>query len=85
MNMDNTELASLAGVEDPFQPPPKRGWWKRNWLWFVPSVLVLLAVLSLGGGAFQVSKWLEPAFPAMEAEHNPALVFISVAAGLAHR
>jgi hypothetical protein len=27
----------------------KRGWWSRNWLWFVPTML--LAVILLGGGA----------------------------------
>jgi NADH-quinone oxidoreductase subunit L len=45
--------------------------------------LVLLALLALGGGAFQVSRWLEPAFPRAELPENPALVFISVGAALA--
>jgi len=44
--------------------------------------LVLLAALSLGGGRFNVSRWLEPLFPAPEARHDEALVVISVAAGL---
>ncbi len=42
--------------------------------------LVVLALLSLGGGAFQVSKWLEPMFPRLELPHNPALVAISITA-----
>ncbi|HEX8985185.1 MAG TPA: NADH-quinone oxidoreductase subunit L [Bryobacteraceae bacterium] len=45
--------------------------------------LVVLALLSLGGGAFQVSAWLEPVFPKLELTHNPALVFISVGAAIA--
>jgi len=40
--------------------------------------LVILALLSLGGGALEVSKWLEPVFPKLELTHNPALVFASV-------
>jgi hypothetical protein len=35
--------------------PPRRGWLRRNWLWFVPSVLVLLAVLCAGVG---VGIWI---------------------------
>jgi NADH-quinone oxidoreductase subunit L len=45
--------------------------------------LGILAVLSLAGGYFNVPRWLEPLFPAAEAHHPQALVFISVAAGLA--
>ncbi|MGE5644190.1 MAG: NADH-quinone oxidoreductase subunit L [Acidobacteriota bacterium] len=45
--------------------------------------LVVLAVLSLGGGAFAVSTWLDPVFPKLELHHNPALVFVSIAAALA--
>jgi NADH-quinone oxidoreductase subunit L len=45
--------------------------------------LVVLALLSLGGGALQVSNWLEPVFPRAELAENPALVYISTGAGLA--
>jgi NADH-quinone oxidoreductase subunit L len=65
-------FGTYRGQEHPHESPP-----------VMTLPLVLLAVLSLAGGAFQVSKWLEPVFPAIEAGHNPALVFISVAAGLA--
>jgi NADH-quinone oxidoreductase subunit L len=44
--------------------------------------LVALAVLSLIGGFFNVSRWLEPLFPGTEPQHNELLVAISVAAGL---
>lgn len=42
-----------------------------------------LAVLSLAGGYIRVPAWLEPMFPRGEAHHDPALVAVSVAAGLA--
>jgi NADH-quinone oxidoreductase subunit L len=45
--------------------------------------LVILALLSLVGGfLFKVPQFLAPLFPAVEAPENPALVGISVAAGL---
>ncbi len=47
--------------------------------------LAVLALLSLGGGYFPVSKFLEPVFEtahAAEAHHDETLVYISVAAGL---
>jgi len=51
-----------------------------------PKVMTLplaaLALLSLGGGYFDVSRWLHPLFPAAEAAHEPWLVYVSVAAGL---
>jgi NADH-quinone oxidoreductase subunit L len=45
--------------------------------------LVLLAVLSLFGGLFQVSKWLEPMFPALAPTHNPMLMVASITAACA--
>jgi NADH-quinone oxidoreductase subunit L len=45
--------------------------------------LVALALLSLGGGYLDVPRWLAPLFPQSEAVHDAALVYISVAAGLA--
>jgi NADH-quinone oxidoreductase subunit L len=52
-----------------------------------PAVMTLplaaLALLSLGGGYFDVPRWLAPLFPQPEAAHDAALVYISVAAGLA--
>jgi NADH-quinone oxidoreductase subunit L len=45
--------------------------------------LAILALLSLAGGfLFKVPQFLAPLFPALEAPENPALVAISVAAGL---
>ncbi len=45
--------------------------------------LAALALLSLGGGYIPVPRWLEPLFPRLEVGHALALVFVSVAAGLA--
>jgi NADH-quinone oxidoreductase subunit L len=42
--------------------------------------LVVLAVLSLAGGAFQVSKWLAPMFPELAPAENPMLLAVSIAA-----
>jgi NADH-quinone oxidoreductase subunit L len=44
--------------------------------------LVVLAVLSLAGGAFQVSKWLAPMFPETAPSENPLLLAASIAAGV---
>jgi hypothetical protein len=45
--------------------------------------LAILALLSLAGGfLFKVPQFLAPLFPALEAPENPALVAISVAAGV---
>ncbi|MGQ9633431.1 MAG: NADH-quinone oxidoreductase subunit L [Bryobacteraceae bacterium] len=52
-----------------------------------PKVMTLplaaLALLSLGGGYFDVLRWLHPLFPSAEEAHDPWLVYVSVAAGLA--
>lgn len=45
--------------------------------------LAALALLSLGGGYFNVPRFLEPLFPLAAEEHDFTLVAISVAAGLA--
>ncbi|MFB3777971.1 MAG: NADH-quinone oxidoreductase subunit L [Bryobacteraceae bacterium] len=51
-----------------------------------PAVMTLplaaLALLSLGGGYFNVPRWLEPMFPLAGEGHDALLVYISVAAGL---
>jgi NADH-quinone oxidoreductase subunit L len=44
--------------------------------------LVVLALLSLGGGLFQVSKWLAPMFPEHAPAENPLLLAASIAAAL---
>jgi NADH-quinone oxidoreductase subunit L len=44
--------------------------------------LAVLALLSLGGGYFQVPHFLEPMFPPAGGAHDQALVAISVGAGL---
>jgi NADH-quinone oxidoreductase subunit L len=51
-----------------------------------PAMLIPLAILALlslaGGFLFKVPQFLAPIFPAMEAPENPALVAISVVAGV---
>jgi NADH-quinone oxidoreductase subunit L len=51
-----------------------------------PAMLIPLAILALlsltGGFLFKVPRFLAPIFPAMEAPEDPALVAISVAAGV---
>jgi NADH-quinone oxidoreductase subunit L len=44
--------------------------------------LIVLALLSLGGGYFPIAHWLEPLFGGEHAHHDTTLVAISVAAGL---
>ena len=44
--------------------------------------LMILALLSLGGGFINIPKWLEPIFPLAEGPENFTLMAISVAAGL---
>ncbi|MGH9674769.1 MAG: NADH-quinone oxidoreductase subunit L, partial [Bryobacteraceae bacterium] len=60
------------GHHHPHESPPS--------MW-IP--LASLAALSLGGGYFHVSRYLEPIFGPGEAEHPASLVAISVAAGAA--
>lgn len=44
--------------------------------------LVVLALLSLGGGFLPVPQFLEPMFPQVRAEHDTTLVIFSVVAGV---
>jgi hypothetical protein len=45
---------------------PRRGWWSRNWRWFVPTTLLALGLLCGGcclgivGALFGVLKFTEP-------------------------
>jgi hypothetical protein len=62
MNMDNLDQATLAQNVEGFPPPKQRGWWSRNWLWFVPTVLLSCVVLCCGclGG---IGYWFFKSFP----------------------
>jgi len=44
--------------------------------------LVVLAILSAGGGFINVPRWLEPMFPAKTEAGNEWLMYVSVAAGV---
>jgi NADH-quinone oxidoreductase subunit L len=50
--------------------------------WVITGPLVILALLSAGGGFVNVPRWLEPMFPAKAEGGNESLVYISVAAGV---
>ncbi len=65
---------------DHAQPPP-RGWWSRNWRWFVPvgSVVVVLggvgflfAIFALVFGLMKSTQVYETAL--FEAQTNPAVI-----------
>lgn len=54
MSTNNPNLEALdKGLPLPGQPP-RRGWWSRNWLWFVPTLLLVMILLCCGcpGGIF---------------------------------
>ena len=49
MNLDNFDLQALdKDLQEFAQQQKQRGWWLRNWLWFVPTLLLTMVVL---GGA----------------------------------
>jgi hypothetical protein len=48
MNMDNLDQETLGQNAPVFGQPKRRGWWSRNWLWFVPTVLLALVILCCG-------------------------------------
>jgi hypothetical protein len=48
MNMDNLDQGTLGPGAAELGGPPRRGWWSRNWLWFVPTVLLGMILLCCG-------------------------------------
>lgn len=48
MNMDNLDPGTLDQNVQEFGQPKRRGWWSRNWLWFVPTVLLAMVLLCCG-------------------------------------
>ena len=52
MNMENIDLEALqSGLETFDHQRRQRGWLRRNWLWFVPTLFVVLVLLG-GGGVY---------------------------------
>ena len=50
MNMDNIDLAALdRDLQELARDRQQRGWFRRNWRWFVPALL--LAIVVVGAGA----------------------------------
>jgi hypothetical protein len=48
MNLDNLDMDALQrDLEEFAREQAKRGWFRRNWLWFVPTLLI--AIVLLGG------------------------------------
>jgi hypothetical protein len=57
MNMDNIDLEALQRDLEAFaREQEQRSWFRKNWLWFVP--VLLLTVIVLGGGAVYWSLFL---------------------------
>lgn len=48
MSMDNRDLQSLDRDVQGFDQPKQRGWWSRNWLWFIPTMLLATVVVCCG-------------------------------------
>jgi NADH-quinone oxidoreductase subunit L len=66
-----TFFGEYRGKEHPHESP------------FVMTLpLIVLALLSAGGGFINIPKWLEPIFPEKAGPANEMLVYISVAAGV---
>ncbi len=54
MNLENIDLVALQrDLEEFAAERQKRGWFRRNWLWFIPTLLVVI-VLAGGAGAYWV-------------------------------
>jgi hypothetical protein len=48
-DFDKSDLAALDRDVQGLPPQEKkRGWWSRNWLWFVPTLLLTLIILCCG-------------------------------------
>jgi hypothetical protein len=48
-DFNQNDLAALDRDIQGFPPQEKqRGWWSRNWLWFVPTLLLTLIILCCG-------------------------------------
>ncbi len=52
MSTNNIDLQALDRDLQAFaQQEKQRGWWSRNWLWFVPTLLIVLFICCCGGPA----------------------------------
>jgi len=67
-----------GGMPPPPGTPPRRGWFARNWKWFIPLVVLLPIIVCCGGitaivgGVFGVIKSSEPYKHAVaQAQSNP--------------
>jgi hypothetical protein len=57
MNLDNIDLAALdRDLQEFARQQRERGWWKRNWRWFLP--VLLLALIAIGAGAIYWSLFI---------------------------
>jgi len=49
MSMNNIDLQALdKDLQEFGRQQKQRGWWSRNWLWFVPTLLLTMVVLCCG-------------------------------------
>lgn len=57
MSLNGIDLEALQrDLEEFAREQKQRGWWRRNWLWFTPTLLA--AIVVLGGGALYWSLFL---------------------------
>lgn len=57
MNMDKIDLEALQrDLQEFAQQQKQRGWFRRNWRWFIPALILAIGVL--GGGAIYWSLYL---------------------------
>lgn len=71
----------MSTIDQPQAVPPRRSWFSRNWLWFVPLLFVLLFLLCAGlcvgviGTAFVTLKHSEPYRVALErVQQDPQVI-----------
>jgi len=48
MNMDQLDPMTLDPNAGGFEPPKRRGWWSRNWIWFVPTMFLVMVIFCCG-------------------------------------
>jgi len=79
MNAQPNQISSSVAGGPPGTTPvaPRKGWFARNWKWFVPALLIVLVVLPLSilGSVFAAIRSSDAAKESLRrAQSNPLLV-----------
>jgi len=80
MNAQPNQISSLSVVPPgatPVAPPRRRGWFARNWKWFVPALLIVLVVFPIAilGSVFAAIRSSDAAKESLlRAQSNPLVV-----------